>query len=440
MDSKNVCYYYKTVDKNKQSVFRCLFDGRYDIVERKSLDISNAKNFRMNSNYEETDDNLIQFRDDFKIYNDELKKPFFKTKDKKVFKIDMLNYNSTNDAVLNNVLMNSNQERINNIPGINIREFTMLEQSSSCGLMTLDKAYLEAPFESYGYDFSKYYYYMMRKIRIPECAPTYYVMEELDYEKLDFGFYRVRVNCTNKDFGKVFNFNRSHHYTHNTLKLLYKFREKYDITFTLLPPDDKYDYNMVHYEKTVGLKTLLSGWFKVIDTLLKQCSKKNWLVKTLTSQPWGTLSKYRKIYVKKEDVSTYDWDYLKDIDNTDKYAYYCHSYENGIYTLIEAKKAFTYGGIARMKNFLTEFARGFMFNMLSEQNIAKKVVRIHTDGICFNSPIDFPAMKLNYYPIPEGKSTGTLIFHNLNSYNHVCPECEMEYTYDKNKIHVCTSC
>lgn len=334
--SKSICYYYKTTNENNKAMFRCLFDGRYDIVERKSLDIKNSKNYRMNDKYEATDDDLIQFRDDFLGFNEELRKPFFKNKEKKVFKIDMLNFNSTNDAVLNNVLMNSDQDRINQIPGIDRREFIMLENCLSCGLMALDKAYIKTPFDSYGYDYSKFYYYMMKKIRIPESAPVFYVMgdEELDYSKLDFGFYRVRVNCINKDFGKVFNFNKTNHYSHNTLKTLYKFREKYDITFTLLPPDSEYNYNMVHYEKTVELKTLMKGWFNVMDTLLKQCSKSNWHVETLISQARGTLSKYSKHYVTKEESSEYDWDHLKDINYTDKYEYYVHSYENGIYTMI----------------------------------------------------------------------------------------------------------
>lgn len=89
MNQKSICYYYKTVNENNKTVFRCLFDGRYDIVERNSLDIKNSKNFRMNDKYEATDEDLIQFRDDFINYNDELRRPYFKNKDKKVFKVDI---------------------------------------------------------------------------------------------------------------------------------------------------------------------------------------------------------------------------------------------------------------------------------------------------------------------------------------------------------------
>lgn len=85
-----------------------------------------------------------------------------------------------------------------------------------------------------------------------------------------------------------------------------------------------------------------------MDTLLKECSKGNWLVKILISQAWGTLSRYKKIRVTKEESSEYDWGNLKEISPTDTYKYYSHSYENGIFTMIEAKKAFVHGGLARI--------------------------------------------------------------------------------------------
>ena len=75
MSAKLVCYYYKIVNDDNKSVFRCLYDGRYDIVEQKSLDIRNPRNFRLNDKYDATDDDLIQFREDFTAFNSELRKP-----------------------------------------------------------------------------------------------------------------------------------------------------------------------------------------------------------------------------------------------------------------------------------------------------------------------------------------------------------------------------
>ena len=182
----------------------------------------------------------------------------------------------------------------------------------------------------------------------------------------------------------------------------------------------------------------MKGWFNVMDVLLKECSKSNWLVKSLMSQAWGTLSQYKKHYVTKEESKDYDWDHLKNISATEKYNYYAHSFENGKFTMIEAKKAFKYGGLARIKCFLTEFDRGFVFNMLSSNDLASSVCRVHTDGLCMKHPADFPALKLDYWQIKEQKTTGRLKFYNLNCYYHVCPECEVEYSFDKRNPHTCS--
>lgn len=106
--------------------------------------------------------------------------------------------------------------------------------------------------------------------------------------------------------------------------------------------------------------------------------------------------------------------------------------------MIKANKAYQYGGIARIKHFLTEFSRGFVFSMLSTHDLAQFVVRIHTDGICFNRPINFPALKLDYFPVPEQKTTGTIKFMNLNCYHHVCEECNEEFSFDKCNPHECS--
>ena len=214
----------------------------------------------------------------------------------------------------------------------------------------------------------------------------------------------------------------------------------YDITFELLEPDSEYNYNMVHYEKTVELKTLFKGWFKTMDTLLETCNKKNYLVKTLISQAYGTLSEYKKLLVKKEDAKNYDWEHLKEVSFEDPHEYYARTYENGVYAMIKADKAYKHGGIARIKHFLTEFARGYVFNMMSTHRLTKDIIRVHTDGIVFKRPVDFPALKIDYHPIKEDKTSGTLIFYNSNCYYHVCKDCNTSYYYNKSNPHICGQC
>jgi hypothetical protein len=283
---------------------------------------------------------------------------------------------------------------------------------------------------------------MMRKIRIPMCKPVYYHLtdDDIDYSKLNFGIYRVRISCTNKCFWRVFNHNDKHHYNHNTLKELYTFRVKYGITFELLEPDENYNYNFVHYPETVELKKLFKNWFKHMDILLKKASKGHWLVKAYVSQAWGSLTSFNKVYIKDDDVSDYDYEHLKNITTTKKYDYYCYETTNNgeTHVLIPANKPYKHGGLGRIKPFLTEYCRGYMFNMISSNNLEEHVMRVATDSVCFDKPVDFPSLKLSYFPIPEAKSTGKLTFKNVNSYYHVCTVCNCTYKYNKTIAHECT--
>jgi hypothetical protein len=442
MSNKKLNYYYSTLNQNGQSVFHCLLNDSDEITEVTVLDTRNCKNYRMNDKYEATDECLFKFRDDLIKWNDEIKQHFFKNKDKKVFKIDVFHYNTINDAVFNNVIINSDQTTVNELPDIKFREFAVFENCLSCGLMCIDKDILETPIDCYGMDYPKFYFEMMKRIRIPKSSPEFYVLDELNFDKLDYGIYRVKVICNNKEFWNVFKFNDKHHYNHNTLKTLYKYKDKYGISFKLLEPDECFNYNLVYYEETVELRTLFKQWFNVMTELLKKCDSKNWLLKTYVSQSWGCISKYLKTYVPEDDSETYDWDQLSNITATNKYKYYNYNHSNGTYAFINGDKAFAHKGLARIKPFLTEFSRNFIFNMLSEHDLASSVLRVQTDGICFNREINFDTLGLQYAPLKERKTTGNLVFHNVNSYDHICSNCGIEYKYDKvaTTSYLCKSC
>ena len=61
---------------------------------------------------------------------------------------------------------NCNQELLKTIEPIDANEFRLLENCISSALMTIDKDVLKKPIDCYGYDFSKFYYNMMKKIKI----------------------------------------------------------------------------------------------------------------------------------------------------------------------------------------------------------------------------------------------------------------------------------
>jgi hypothetical protein len=62
-------------------------------------------------------------------------------------------------------------------------------------------------------------------------------------------------------------------------------------------------------------------------------------------------------------------------------------------------------------------------------NIEKPIVRIHTDGLVFNKPIDLENYNLDYYPMPEDTTTGRINYHNALCGYHVCPSCLSEFRY-----------
>jgi hypothetical protein len=433
---KNVIFYYSTTNNQDEYVYRTLqLNGPDTIEEVTDLDYKKEKNFRMDSKYEETDADLFKFRAKMIEDNKDIMKHFLTNKDK-VFKINLFNYNTMEDAIYNIIMVNSDQDKIKTIARVDVKEFRMAEEVQTCGLMSLDKRIIGETFMSYGYDFPKYYYNMMRKIKIPVSAPEYHVIDEIDFSKLGFGVYRVKIVCSNQDFWNIFKFNSRHHYLHSTLRSLYKQKDKYGIEFELLPADEMYDYNFVSYAEAVELKVLFRNWFKIFDKLLKDVDPDNRLVKSYIAQAWGVLSKYKKIYVEKSDVDQYDWGRLCHISKK-KYDYYCTKLDGTRYTLVKESDPYTYKGLARIKMFLSEYSRNYMFDLLSKTNLAKDVIRIQTDSVSFKKPVDFTKLKLDYYPIAEAKTTGLITYYNVNYYRHWCEECQVEYKHSKRNPHVC---
>jgi hypothetical protein len=201
MSNKKVNFYYSTPKKDgTTTIYKCLYDDSDEVIETLELNYKQHKNMRMNDKFTACDEDLFEFRDALIKYNDENKKPFFKNKEKKVFKIDVFNYNTINDAVYNNVIMNADQRIINAIPDVKFKEFCVFENCLSCGLMSIDKDILEKPVDCHGVDYVKFYYEMMKKIRIPISAPEFYVLDELNFDDLCFAIYRVKIICNNKQF------------------------------------------------------------------------------------------------------------------------------------------------------------------------------------------------------------------------------------------------
>ena len=432
--NKKLNFYYSSLNAEGESVYKCLIDKSSTIKTLNSLDYRNTRNYRMGASYTECDTDLFKFRNDLKRMNEDiLSKSYFSKISKTWFGVNVFNYNTLNESVLNTVLINCDQKKLKDVPKIQFKEFCLFENCLSAGLMTIDRDIIEKPMKCYGYDYSKFYYNIMKKIQVPICAPAFQTITAINFKKLGFGMYRCKVLCNNKDFMNCFNFNKTHHYTHNTIKTLYLHRELYDISFELLEPNTEYNYNVVQYAKTIELKVLLSEWFSIMDDLIKRCS--GWLSKSYVSQAWGNICKFKKIRIGQEsDLEEYDWDHLSNITYNNKYEHYKFRFENGKHIILNSDNAYNHV-LARMKPFLTEYARLYIFNFISDYGLASDVIRIQTDGIVFKTKYDFS--EITYAPIAEDKTTGNIKFYNLNSYFHVCKRCKAEYKFYKGMTHEC---
>ena len=80
--NKKLNFYHASKNSNGITVYKCLYMDSTVIKTVKNLDYELYKNFKSNQNYQQTDEDLFEFRDDLIRHNDEIKKHFFKTKDK----------------------------------------------------------------------------------------------------------------------------------------------------------------------------------------------------------------------------------------------------------------------------------------------------------------------------------------------------------------------
>ena len=129
-----------------------------------------------------------------------------------------------------------------------------------------------------------------------------------------------------------------------------------------------------------------------------------------------------KKYIFEDEIENYDITFIDD-DEPSEYKIIKH---------IDNKYK-----IARIIPFLTAFGRLKIIKFLHNCNdIEKSLVRIHTDGLVFNKPIDFEKYNLDYYPFSEDKTTCKINYHNALYGYHVCPSCLSEFRYKDYLSHI----
>ncbi len=132
------------------------------------------------------------------------------------------------------------------------------------------------------------------------------------------------------------------------------------------------------------------------------------------------------MFINVDEVSEYDLTYLDDEEDSE---YKIIKHLDDDYKCVKVSDAYNYG-LARIKPFLTSYARTYIMKFIHKCNIEESsIIRIHTDGLIFNKQIDFESMNLKYYPKPEDKTTGLINLKNAIYGFHICSCCNKEFSY-----------
>jgi hypothetical protein len=309
-------------------------------------------------------------------------------------------------------------------------EFKILDLLNNSGLAKLNHKYKNIPTQCYGYDFTGYYIHLLSNMIQPCKAGEMKTLESIDWNSIDVGVYRVKIQISNHDFLPAFMLNATHHYTHYDLKILYQYREELKIEFTLLPADETYPYNALIYttDKLVRGEVIFSNWAKSIY-LLKKEFPSNSLVSHLSKSLWGKLTQYKEIPI--DDIENYDADW----DISSSAEYWIREMENdSTYLLVKKDDAFK-TNLSRLKYFLPSYGRTNLlkYSLLPESNY-KYLIRTHTDGMVFCKDMsEFFSNPKKFNPIPEAKTTGYMKWLNAQQGLHCCKKCKITLAWDKEK-------
>jgi hypothetical protein len=231
-------------------------------------------------------------------------------------------------------------------------------------------------------------------------------------DKLLFGLYRVKIECYEKDFKKIFAFSKENVYTNYSLEWAMKHQERFNVKIDLIHDDEPNAY-LYKTEDLVSGKYLFGDWYKYFMGLKKKLPK-NRLLKHLLSSCWGSLTQrntinrtMKRIKEDKLDIGideTCEWKILN--------YFYCDTSE--YYELVNQKNPYKYP--FRIKSFLTSLGRNIIAGIALRD--IDNVIRVHTDNCVFKVEQrfdDLPNLML------EEKTTGKIEWFNANSYTKYKP-------------------
>lgn len=274
---------------------------------------------------------------------------------------------------------------------------------------------------TYGYDFEMSYPRDMAHIGF--CMPTkrgifrtITVLKQAKY--ITYGIYRVKIECDNANFKKIFKFNKENYYTHYSLRFALQKQQKFNIKVNLIMDGTPH---ALLYSSLVKGNDLFGNWYYRLKDM-KADLKGNSIVKFLSSTAWGHLQELHSEFYNEEQilemrkegkVFTDNFYEYKDADYVIKDVKEVGNISR--YEVFDTKKE-VYQMPFRLLPFITSYGRIKMAKMVEQYDLHDKLIRIQTDGLTlseeFKEYTNVETLK------PDPKISGNIEFHNLNNYDH----------------------
>lgn len=234
-----------------------------------------------------------------------------------------------------------------------------------------------------------------------------------EYKYISFGVYRVKIECDNPDFLIVFTPNSNNYYTSYSLKFAFQLQKKFNIKIHLIQ-DGKPNAYIYKKEDLVSGNKIFANWYYRLKEM-KEDMPKNGLVKLLSSSGWGHMNELQTTFKTEEELIEMTNKNIKiggeGVKNLDFMIKNITVKETTIYELVDMKKP-VYELPLRLLCFLTSFSRVKMGSLINTHNLYDKVLRIQTDSITFNQPVDIDIKGFIF----DEKISGDIEFTNLNDY------------------------
>ena len=361
--------------------------------------------------YEPSKKGLKQFSVDFNIAVNKLK-------DNSIFKFDYTKYRSHESASVE--MFKKLCHGKYDMDDIDQTEYEWIEACNNSGLNYCEPG----KYGCHGYDYSSQYPSILASEQF-QIATKKGIQKTITTlpDKLQVGFYKVRIISDDIRFKKVFGFSKKNVYTHTSIMfaLMCKNKEGYNIDIELIQEQNNcYIYGSLKEDGITKGSNIFGKWFRYMFELKEQYPECKVLIKLITSSLWGRLAEFNRLFKTDEEIVEENLDVVTKYDRSHKY--YIRSTKTNrkgddLCELVNSRKPY-YFNIARIKPFLLAQSR------IMTAKVAIKyiddVVRICTDNITFQKNHDDVVFQASTFKLTkEAKTTGEIEWkYTTCYYNH----------------------